>query len=93
MYLLFKKGIRGGVSYIPKRYSKPNSMYLKSYDLKQEYNRIQYLDTNNLYDYAMSKLLPAGRLKWIDPKEFESNKYTCSSSTGCALEVDLEYPI
>ena len=68
MYLLFKKGIRGGVSYIPKRYSKANSKYLKSYDLKQEYNHIQHLDTNNLHDYAMSKLLPAGRLKWIDPR-------------------------
>ena len=31
MYLLFKKGMRGAVSYISKRYSKANINYLKSY--------------------------------------------------------------
>ena len=30
--------------------------------------------------------------KWIDPKEFDLNKYTSNSSKGCVLEVDLEYP-
>ena len=28
----------------------------------------------------------------INPKEFDLNKYTRSSSKGCVLEVDLEYP-
>ena len=28
------------------------------------------IDANNLYDYAMSKFLPTGGFKWIDPKEF-----------------------
>ena len=31
MYLFFEKVMRGGNSYICKRYSKPNSKYLKSY--------------------------------------------------------------
>ena len=39
----------------------------------------------------MSKFLPI-RFKWIDPKEFELNKYTSNSSKGCAFEFDLEYP-
>ena len=30
--------------------------------------------------------------KWIDPKEFDLNKYTNNSSEGCVLEVGLEYP-
>ena len=34
MHLLFKKGIRGKVSYISKRFSKANNKYLKSYDPK-----------------------------------------------------------
>ena len=41
----------------------------------------------------MSKFLPAGRFKWIDPKEFDMNKYTCNNSKVCLLEVDLQYPV
>ena len=36
MYLLFEKGMRGGISYISKRYSKASNKCLKSYDLKEE---------------------------------------------------------
>ena len=57
MYILFEKGMRGGVSYISKRYSKANIKYPKSYDPKEESKHIIYLDTNNRYGYAMSKFL------------------------------------
>ena len=40
----------------------------------------------------MSKFLPKGGFKWIDPKDFDSNKYSSNNSKGCVLEVDLEYP-
>ena len=40
----------------------------------------------------MSKLLLTNGFKWIDPKEFDLNKYTSNSSKGCVFEVDLEYP-
>ena len=40
----------------------------------------------------MSKFLPGSGFKWIDPKEFDLNKYTSNSSKGYVLEVDLEYP-
>ena len=69
-----------------------NNNHLKTYDWKQESKRIVQLDANNLYGYAMSKFLPISGRKWIDPKEFDLNKYTRSSSKGCVLEVDLEYP-
>ena len=49
MYLFFEKGLRGGVSYISKRYSKASKKYLKSYDSKQESNQIMPLEANNLY--------------------------------------------
>ena len=35
-YLFFEKVMKGGVSYISKRYSKTNNKYLKFYDPKQE---------------------------------------------------------
>ena len=92
MYIFFEKGMRGGVSYIPDRYSKENNKYLKSCDTKQESKHIIYLDTNNLYGYAMSKFLPTSGFKWIDPKEFDLNKYSSNSWKGCVLEVGLEYP-
>ena len=47
---------------------------------------------NNLYSYAMSKFLPTNGFTWIDPKNFDSNKYSSNSSKGCVLEVDIEYP-
>ena len=37
------------------------------------------------------KFLPTSGFKWIDPIEFDLNKYTSNSSKGCVLEVDLEY--
>ena len=82
VYLFFEEGIRGGVSYISKRYDKPNNDYLKSCDPKQEPKQMIYLDANNLYGYARSKFLPTGKIKWIGPKEFDLNKYTNSISKG-----------
>ena len=40
----------------------------------------------------MSKFLPTSGIKWIDPKEFDLNKHTSSSSKKCFLEVGFEYP-
>ena len=92
MYIFFEKVMRGGVSYISNRYSKANNKHLKSYDPKQESKHIIYLGANNSYGYAMSKFLPTSGFKWIDPKNFNLNKYTSNSSRGCVLQVNLEYP-
>ena len=40
----------------------------------------------------MPKFLLTSGFKWIDPKEFDLNKYTNNSLKGCVLEIDLEYP-
>ena len=57
MYLFLEKGLRGGISYIAKRYAKANSRYTKSYDPTKPSIDIQYLDMNNLYGRAMSGFL------------------------------------
>ena len=41
---------------------------------------------------AMSKFPPTNGIKWIDPEEFDLNKYTNNSSRGYVLQVDLENP-
>ena len=92
MYIFFEKGTRGGVSYISNRYIKANNMYLKSYDPKQESKHIISLDPNNLHVFTMSKFLPTSSFKWIDPKEFDLNKYTSNSSEGCVFKVHFKYP-
>ena len=56
MHLFVKKGIRGGIYYIAKRYSKANK-YMESYDSSEESKFIEYLDANNLYGWAMSQYL------------------------------------
>ena len=40
---------------------------------------IIYLDANHLYGYVIPKVLQTSRFKWIDPKEFDLNKYTSNS--------------
>ena len=77
--IFFEKRMRGGVSYISNRYSKANNKYLKSNDPEQKSKHIIYLDANNLYGYAMSAFLPTNGFKWVDPKEFDLNKYTSFS--------------
>ena len=56
-YLFIEKGLRGGVSYIPKRYAKTNNKYTKDYDFKRPSTFITYLDMNTLYGWAMSEYL------------------------------------
>ena len=92
MYLFFEKGARGRISYISNRYIKANNKYIKPYEPKPGSKHITYLGANNLYNYAMSKLLPASGLKWVDIKEFDLSEHTSNSSKRCVLEVDFEYP-
>ena len=54
MNMFFEKGIRGGISYINKRYS-------EAYEIVN----ILYLDMNNLYGHAMSQYLPISNFKWV----------------------------
>ena len=49
MHLYIEKGMRCGISYICKRYSKANNKYMKCYDSSVENKFIMYLDAYNLY--------------------------------------------
>ena len=90
MYIFFENSTKDGIFCISNNYSNTNNKYLKN-DPKQEPKHIICLEANNFYGYAMSKFLPTSRFKWIDPEEFDLNKYTSNSSRGCVLEVDLAY--
>ena len=49
MYLFMEKGLRGGISYIAKRYSEANNKCIKNYDPTKLSKCMSYLDMNNLY--------------------------------------------
>ena len=59
---MIEKGIRGGIM---NRYSKANNKYTKSYDKNKESSYLMYLDTNNIYGWAMSQKLPADGFKCV----------------------------
>ena len=82
IHLFLEKGMRGGISYISKGYSKSD-----------ENTNIMYWDANNLYGWAMIQDLPHSGFKWLSNKEindFDLN-ITVNSPVGYILEVDLEY--
>ena len=58
MFQFIEKGMRGGVSYITNRYGKANVRYMVGYNEKAPSKYILYLNTNNLYGWAMSHYLP-----------------------------------
>ena len=92
-YLFIEKGLRGGISYIAKRYAKANNKYMKDYDPKKPSKFIMYFDMNNLYVWAMSNYLPYGGFKWLQNGDsFDVNSISEKSPIGYIFEVDLEYP-
>ena len=71
MYQMVETGLRGGVSYIVNRYSKPNNKYLSDYDKNKDSSYLMYLDAINLYFWAMSQPLPKGRFKWLKEDKWD----------------------
>ena len=83
VHLFIEKEMRGGISYISKRYSK-----------NDDSNTIMYWDANNLYGRAMSQPLPVSDFKFLTKKEinkFNLDSISENSEIGYILEVDLQY--
>ena len=92
-YLFIKKGLRGGISYIAKRYAKANNKYINDYDPKKPSTFILYLDMNKLYGWAMSEYLPYDGFKWLkNIDEFDVMSVNEKRLIGYLLEVDFQYP-
>ena len=83
VHLFIEKGMRGGISYISKRYSK-----------NDDNKTIMYWDANNLYGWAMIQPLPVSDFKFLSEKEINRfNLYSIDENNSIAyiLECDLEY--
>ena len=95
MHLFIEKGMRGGISYIAKRYCRANNEFVKGYDSSLEKSFITYWDVNNLYGAAMLKYLPYDEFEWLSDDKIDSIDFNCvsaESDLGYTLEVDLNYP-
>ena len=95
IHLFIEKGMRRGISYVAKKFSKANNKYMQFYDGNKPNKYITFLDPNNLYGWAMSQYLRYSRFEWLKQTEigkFCLNSISENSSDGCKLEVDLEYP-
>ena len=83
IHLFLEKGMRGGVSYISKRYSKSH-----------ENTEIMYWDMNNLYGYTMIQDLLYSSFKFLSKKEvdnFNLDSIPENSPIRYILLVELEY--
>ena len=98
MLLVFERGIRGGVTQSVHRWAAANNPYMGSeYDPSHPTKCLQYLDADNLYDWAMSQTLPTWGFHWVEFDEGKDLKYIVNElakreDRGYLLEVDVAYP-
>ena len=93
MLLMFEWGIRGGITQAVHKYASANNKYMGDrFDPKSESSYLQYLDSNNLYGWEMSQLLPTGGFKWVDVNPNKISELATRTDKGYLLEVDVSYP-
>ena len=85
-YYFVDNGLRGGISYISKKFSELNNIYMQNCDPTKENKYITDLDANNLFGWVMSQYLPYGEFKWVKNDNVDVSPY------DYILVVDLEYP-
>ena len=95
MLLMVEKGTRGGICQVIHRHAKANNKYMKNYNKDDISSYLMYLDTNNLYGWAMSQKWPVNGFKWAKYlskfNETFIRNYDENSDIGYFLEVDINY--
>ena len=91
MYLFIEKGLRGGISMVSHRHAIANNRYMQNFDPSQPDSYLMYLDSNNLYGWAMSQPMPVGGFHWVNYTD-QILETPADADHGFILEVDLDYP-
>ena len=90
---MFEQGIRGGITQAVRKYAAANNPYMgDKFNPNEDTTYLQYLDSNNLYGWAMSQPLPTGGFKWVDVNPNEISELATRTDKGYILEVDVSYP-
>ena len=98
MLLMIEKGTRSAICQATHRYANANNKYMNNYNKNIGSSYTQYLDSNNLYGWAMSQKLPVNDFKWVKQEELSKfnedfiKNYDENGNTGYFLEVDIDYP-
>ena len=96
MLIIFEEGTRAGMCQATYRYAKANNKYMKNYHKNKESTFLVNVDANNLYGFAMCKMLPVSDFKWVDDlSKFTEDlikNYDEDGDIGYNLEVDVEHP-
>jgi hypothetical protein len=94
MMRMYKRGIRGGVTQVSKRYARANNPLCPWYDPSKPDTWLVYLDANSLYPTAMREPLPVGDHEWVKDLDDFTNKEHISSldpvgERGYLLMIDI----
>ena len=89
MLLMFEQGITGGITQVVRKYAAANNPYMgDKFNPNEDTTYLQYLDTNNLYRWAMSLPLPTGGFKWVDVNPNAISELATRTAKG----YDVNYP-
>ena len=84
---------RGGITQTVRKYAAANNPYMgDKLNPNKDTTYLQYLDTNNLYSWAMSQPLPTGGFRWANIEPNEISELATRTDKGYILEVDVSYP-
>ena len=101
MFLVVEKGIRRGICHSFYWYTKANKKCMKDYDKNKESSYLHYWDLNNLFEWAMSQMLPEKNFKSVKVIiKFDKvyiyvyicKVYKKESDKQHFLEADVQYP-
>ena len=97
MYDMIAENIRGGVSTVVTKYARANNPLLQpsQWDESKPESYLVYLDSNNLYGWALMQPLPHSGFKWLSQDELNRLDVTeipDDSEIGYIVQVDLVYP-
>ena len=65
MLLMVERGILGGIYQVIHQHAKANNKHIKYYDKNKESSCLRYWNVNNLYVWAVLRMLPVNSLNGL----------------------------